>query len=208
MDLDALAHPRGSLPPGVYWRRRIVLFMAVVVALLVLRSWVTSDPAPRSALLPSTSPSPSASTGASRSPSPTAAVRVAGEACRAPELRIEATVGARVYAGSARPVLTLAVTNTGPVACVQRIGQAVQELRVTSGGKRTWSSDDCAPGGESSTVTLQKGQRRVLSTVHWARRRSAPSCPADQPLAAPGTYRVGGRLGERTANGDVFSLRA
>ncbi len=221
MDLDALLRPRGPLPPGVYWRRRLVLLLVLAVGTWLVARSIGGEPAaqrrpspspspsptrpsPTPSLTPSPTPSPTPRPSASPAPSPSPS-RSPGGPCRPTELKLEATANARSYASGVRPVLTLAVTNTGPVACTRDVGQAARELRVRSGNDRIWSSDDCSPGGRAAVTMLQPGQRLTFS-VTWSRRRSAPGCPADQPLAAAGTYQVIGRLGDLTAAGSAFTL--
>jgi hypothetical protein len=87
------------------------------------------------------------------------------------------------------------------------VGAAQNELVITSGSTRVWSSDDCNPGGDPNVVTLEPGQSYSVS-VTWLGRLSQKGCPADQPLAEAGTYKLTGRNGEVTSEPAVFSLTA
>jgi hypothetical protein len=212
MDLGPVVHPRGPLPPGVYWRRRAVTAgLLVLLAALLLRSCggeggtdtLRSGASPTPT--PSTTPGATATSAPTRSAAP-APTRSPGGICRTADLRVTAASNATSYSGGTRPVLRITVTNVGPVACVREIGQGARELRVVSGTDRVWSSDDCAPGGPLEPTLLQPGETKT-STVAWAKRRSAPGCPTGRPDAAPGTYRVVGRLGDITVEGNAFTLR-
>jgi hypothetical protein len=210
------------LEPGVYWRRRLVTLVVVVLALLLLaracggdgkapdRLSTGSDASPSAS--PSTSKnsaskSPAASASAKPSVAATSAApsRSPGGPCAATDLRVTATTNKATYTGGERPVLELEVRNIGPVACVRDLGQAARELRVTSGNDRIWSSDDCAPGGGSEPTLLDPNEAKTF-TVAWARRRSAQGCPANRPFVGPGTYRVVGRLGDIVVTGTTFTV--
>ena len=209
MDVDALLHPRGPLPPGVYWRRRAVTLLAVVLAGVLLTRACGADGEPRTTL----SPSPSPTTTASRpprtpAPSPTASpLPTAVGRCRPSNLVVNARADDDLYPAGRRPVLTIGVRNTGSAPCTFDVGQANREIRVTSGNDRIWSSDDCSPGGAAQLATLRPGAAPTEFSVTWSRKRSAPGCPAGLRDAAPGTYRVTGRFGELVGEPDTFSLR-
>ncbi|HVE97805.1 MAG TPA: hypothetical protein VNA12_01345 [Mycobacteriales bacterium] len=218
MDADALLHPRGPLPPGVYWRRRAVTVSLVVLTLVLLARSCGDDgsggatlrtggatPAPSASPKPSAAPAP-ASPRASQAAPATSAARAPGQPCRDTDLQVMATANAKEFAAGSRPRLTLVVTNLAGVSCTRDLGAAARELRVISGSDRVWSSDDCAPGGPADVVLLEPGRTKSFG-VTWSRTRSRPGCPPDRAPAAPGTYRVIGRLGTIERPGDVFSLR-
>src|SRR5688500_8812921 len=164
MDADALLHPRGPLPPGVYWRRRLVTFGVVVLVLFVLMRACGSDGDGTARVEPSETPSasvtaPRPSGSASASAKPTAAATSAAAAGPCPDTAstVSARADAQTYPPSRRPILTIGVANKGAVACTRDVGQAAREIVVTSGNDRVWSSDDCSPGGGAQVVTLQPG---------------------------------------------------
>jgi hypothetical protein len=233
MDGGALLNPRGPLPPGVYWRRRLVLLGATVAILaLVFAAYSCGgDPGtasgtptgtPRASAAkttakgsakPTTSPTPSATPSArpkptpspsAKSPSPSPSAKRAA-ACKDADLEVEAKPDKLSYPSGALPVLTLSVTNAGSSACSRDLGEGTRELRLTSGPARVWSSDDCADKAPAEQVVLEPGETRDFS-VTWSRRRSAKGCPADQPIADPGTYRVTGRVGSVTSPAKAFLL--
>lgn len=212
MDADALLRPRGPLPPGVYWRRRLITFALVVLAATLLVRSCGTEPADRLGTSPSASPTvtrkPSATVRPSTSARPSASAaptRAAGQPCRRSDLKVQGLADQRAYAAGARPVLTITVTNVGPVACTRDFGSAATELRVMSGSSRVWSSDDCTRAGTASVVTFTSGQRRT-STVTWSRKHSQPGCAGARQDAAAGTYRVVARLGDIVVTGTAFTL--
>ena len=205
MDADALLHPRGPLPPGVYWRRRLVTFGVVVVVLFAFTRACGSDGT--SVVSPSASPSASpAATGSAR-PTASATTKAPLVArCQDADIVVSARADAQTYPPSRRPVLTIGVATKSTVPCTRDVGQAAREIRVTSGNDEVWSSDHCSPGGGSQIATLQPGAAPVTFSVTWSRKRSEPNCPAGAEDAAPGTYRVTGRFGQVVSTGDTFTL--
>jgi hypothetical protein len=97
------------------------------------------------------------------------------------------------------------IQNTSTTACTRDIGAAQNELVITSGTVRVWSSDDCNPGGTPQVVTMAPGQSYSVA-VTWLGRLSQKGCPANQPIASKGTYKLTGRNGDVTSPPAVFAL--
>lgn len=217
MEGPAILNPRGPLPRGVYWRRRLVLIGAVLLLLVVTYTCARDDGgAKRTAATTTGTPTPTAAAKTTPPPSPTSSPKATPTPTNSPTpkpttpctdkaLKVEASTSTIRYPKGVRPVLIMSVTNTGKYACTRDLGQRARELRLTSGNDRVWSSDDCSPGGAADPVVLKPGARRDF-TVTWSRKRSKPDCPGGQPTAAPGTYRVYARLGRITSPGAAFLL--
>lgn len=210
MDADAVLHPRGPLPPGVYWRRRGLTLLAFVVLVLLASRACGSDGTPTASV--SQTPAPSVTPSVTKTaappkktatPSPSA---TATGPCTPADLVLNARADADTYPGGRRPVLTIGIKNGGAAPCTYDVGQANREILVTSGNDRVWSSDDCSPGGAAQVVTLQPGAKPTEFSVTWSRQRSRPDCPAARREAAAGTYRVVGRFGDQTSAHDSFTL--
>jgi hypothetical protein len=196
-------HPVGQLPASTYWRRRLVLLVGLVLLVLVLRSCAGGgDPKPAShQVRPSATPSASASTSAR--PTPT---RAAGPlTCADAVLALTATPVAGTAPAGSTVRFTVAVKNTGSVACRRDLGGGALEVLVYSGSDRIWSSDDCSTDKGRSVQLLPAGGS-LESSVSWAGKRSARGCPADQPVARRGTYTVRARLGTLRSGAAVFRL--
>lgn len=202
--------PVGPLPASTYWRRRVLVGLVVLVALLlVLRACggsddpaaLTSSPtgeqpsAPASSLPSPLPPSPSPS------PSPAAPL-----ACGDAALTVMVEADAKSYKRGAAPRFTLTVTNRGPVPCRRALGPDVVELRVFSGEDRIWSSDDCSKGTGQGVLLLGAGEARAL-TVQWPGKRTKPGCETGA-VALPGTYRVSATVGPIVRQGTVFQITA
>lgn len=205
--------PVGPDPDQTYWQRRAVVAVALAVTLFVLVFLLTKafGAGDDSVQADSAAPEPPASslsaapmigpTAISPSPAPTPSSAVA--ACGADAVQLGAEVEQDSYPVGGRPRLTLTVTNTGSAPCTRDLGQAAVGLTVFSGADRIWSSDDCAPGGPASLQTLAPGTPEKIG-VTWAGKRSQPKCAGDQAQVTAGTYRVSGRVGDQTVEGDTF----
>jgi hypothetical protein len=135
MESEALLHPRGPLPPGVYWRRRGLTLLAVVLVLFLVSRACGSGGSPSASLSPTPAPSASvtkapkpstsaaASPTASKTPSPTPSPTATGT-CKKADLVVNARADAQAYPGGRRPVLTIGVANKGTAPCTFDTGQA------------------------------------------------------------------------------------
>lgn len=212
--------PVGPHEAATYWRRRAAVALAALLVLLLATLPLGGDDEPdrlagaTPAAKPTTDPAadpaadPTADPGADPGADPTADPTpdpTGGDVCPDTALKVLATADADSYPAGGTARLELIVRNTGTVPCRRALGQGAVELVVTSGDDRIWSSDDCAPGGPQDEVVLPPGGTST-ARASWATVRSVPSCPGDQPAAAPGTYRVTGRVGELRVPGDAFTV--
>ena len=220
MDGDVLLHPRGPLPPSVYWRRRITVVAGILLFLFVLRACAFGGDGKKQPSTTSTTPVSTAGTtpGAATSPKPAASAtsRPATSApasvvppdpstpCAKSAIKVTAAANAGSFAAGVEPELTLTVTNTGQTACTRDLGPAQTELRVTSGPDRIWSSDDCAATAAANPTVLKPDETKTFK-VTWKRTRSKP-CDGTKPAALAGNYRVFGRVGDITSAPDAFRL--
>lgn len=216
-----MLHPVGPQTPGVYWVRRILAILVILALVLGLRWLLTgrstsSDTAAPGASsspsagpttpAPSSSPSASPTTSTSASPSTKPSASATGvAACADSDITVTASTDAASYSVGATPRLRMRIQNTSAKDCKRDVGAAVNELLISSGDTRVWSSDDCNTGGSAQIVTLKPDQSYSVS-VTWLGRLSQKGCPADQPLAQKGTYKLVGRNGDVSSAGAVFSL--
>lgn len=210
-------HPAGPQPPGVYWFRRALVLLVLLAFLLGVRWLLTGRPAgtpvasPTSSSSPST-PAPSASrtptptpTSASASPSTASPTATGTQACTKAQIAVASFTDAASYPVGSTPHLRMRILNVSTTACTRDIGAAQNELVITSGTVRVWSSDDCNPGGTPQVVTMAPGQSYSVS-VTWLGRLSQKGCPTNQPMATKGTYKLTGRNGDVTSAPAVFAL--
>ncbi|MFF0308651.1 hypothetical protein ACFYSC_14550 [Streptosporangium sp. NPDC004379] len=228
MDPDTF---RSGIGADVYWRRRVVALIGVLVVVAVV-AWACSSSKPErprkegaadrpagpdavSAALPTVTvtsspgtpspPSPSPSPYASPSSSAAADGRPGGS-CSPADLVLSVRGTGEIYGPGDRPRFLLTLVNTGEASCRADVGPRAMEVRITSGADRVWSSADCVSGGTDDFHRLERGVPYVREVV-WDRRRSDTECAAAGAVARPGTYvaAVGtpGLRGDRT----VFHLR-
>ena len=199
--------PVGPEPPGVYWRRRIIV-LVVLVLVLVLFWWLIwgrasgggdAGPTPGPTPAPtSQSSSPTASPGpTSESPTPSPTSTEIGD-CADADILVEASAEEAIYPLGSTPVLTLTVTNIGTTPCKRDVGPRANTLKITSGDYQVWSSDDCNPSDKNDITTLDRGDA-FETQLTWDGYLSEPGCPTDEPMAEAGEYSVIG------VNGNIES---
>jgi len=204
-----MMHPVGSKPPAVYWRRRAVLLITVVlivVSLYVLFGRGAGKPG-ASALAPTNSPSTSAAnhstpttTGQTSSPSTTGS-----NSCPGGTLKLAATTAAPSFKLGSQPILALQVTNTGTKACVADLSDTQIELLVYNGESRVWGSHDCQvePGTQLMTLNPHQAVRRSIT---WTGLSSQPQCAGTRQLVGAGTYTLHAKLSGVEGATATFSL--
>jgi hypothetical protein len=122
-------------------------------------------------------------------------------------MRLTSETNQRVYRAGQRPEFRIVLLNAGPVACVRDVSRVLRELVVTTvdGRARLWSSNDCYTDDSHEARVLRPGER-VDYEVIWARRTSAPGCPAGRDAVRPGDYLLVARLGGLTSVPVLFRL--
>lgn len=197
--MSTVLRPVGPEPPRVYWVRRLIVLVAVVLVLALIGTVVRGWFAPGEAETPpgAAAEAAEADGGASTSPA----------ACTPDELTVTATTAVRVHEAGESPQINVTVTNTGDAACTVDLGPAQVEVLITSGADRIWSSADCpAQDGKNRLLLLPPGDRETTDVL-WPRERSAPECPDGLPEPRPGTYRAEVTVEGVTSEPTVFELR-
>ena len=152
---------------------------------------------------PSASAAPSASGSASPSPSPSPS---ASADCVDSDIAVSvATASATTTVGGGMG-LTLTVTNTGSAACNRDVGAGANELRITSGSVLVWSSDFCNPSKAKDVQALEPGKPFTTSAT-WPGTVTQKGCPADQPQAQAGGYKVVARNGSVESEPVAFAVQ-
>jgi hypothetical protein len=223
-----MLHPVGSLPPSVYWRRRLTL-LGVLVVLVVITVYVlrpgggkggsraaadtnTLSPSPTFTGSPHTDAVARDTTAARQSSSAPASHAAAGSSsssapkpCDITSLKIAAVVGQPSYSVGQNPVLMMQVTNPGTTPCVQDLADSQVELRVYNGESRVWGSHDCQVQPGSSPVTLTAGQS-VRVSITWSGLSSQPQCAGTRQRVGAGSYTLYALLAGREGTAASFAL--
>lgn len=222
----SMLHPVGSLPPSVYWRRRLALLAAFVV-LAVLTAWVlrpggggkhqatppstTHTSTSNAALNTTAHTTPAGTTGASThsatgaKTSPAATTTGAAGTCQASQLKVAAVVAQTQYHVGDHPQLLLQVTNTGTAPCVQDLADSQVELRVYNGESRVWGSHDCQVEPGTNPQTLLVGHPVRVSII-WSGLSSQPKCAGTRQRVGAGAYTLYALLSGHTGTAAQFSI--
>lgn len=226
----------GPLPSAVYWRRRAIVLVAILLPVIVLFYSCTGggDPkaSPRSNPSPDTSPSTSSSplltpqtgtqpTGeASATPPaeaappqdpPTQDAPVQGAptdgACADAELTL-VPVPSRVSAQRGVTIeIRLKIKNISGRTCSRDVGADMQEIYIKQGAERVWSSDTCSNVRSNDLQTFVPNHEMEFR-VSW-NGRTTTECAnslANGPNPAPGEYQIIGRLDQKLSEPVKFTI--
>lgn len=209
--VSSVIKPVGPEEPEVYWKRRALvggIALVVLIVLFVLLRSCGGDPEPQPTAAPA-SPSASAQpTGApiaspSASPSGSAS---SDKACADTDISVAVTSNEETYPSGVDPKLTMSITNEGTLSCERDVGSGANEISISSGGVRVWSSDDCSSAGDPDVVTLRAGEAASV-TVDWPRTSSEPGCSTSGGAVDPGVYDAVGRNGKVESTETQFTLQ-
>ncbi|MGH3545279.1 MAG: hypothetical protein ACRDPW_05080 [Mycobacteriales bacterium] len=218
----------GPLDPALYWRRRAVVGVPILILLLALATCAVTaggsdtdtsktnsarqskpapTPAPSSApaSTPATTP-PSSPAPSSPSPavSPTPTQPPGPVECTDNDLSVTVSLAHQKYPTKSKLPVKLSVANTSGKPCIRDVGAEQQEVQVFAGDKRLWSSDDCTDDHSTDKRTLAPNEK-LTSWVTWNSTTSAPGCQQSSAAAA-GTYQVTGRIGGKTSAPVIVTL--
>ncbi|AGW40549.1 hypothetical protein O159_03300 [Leifsonia xyli subsp. cynodontis DSM 46306] len=183
--MSTFKNPVGPKPPAVYWRRRLVLFLALVavvvaIVLIVVRlgSAGGEPAAPKAKTVPAATPT----AGATSIPTSSAS----GRACNPAEVKVDAVTDQSSYAAGQLPQLSIAIANTGGSPCTIDAGTAQQVFTITSGSEVYWKSTDCQTEKVNADVLLQPGKTiSSQAPITWDRTRSDPATCQAQRAQVP-----------------------
>ncbi|ODA90170.1 hypothetical protein ATY41_11245 [Leifsonia xyli subsp. xyli] len=185
--MSTFKHPVGPKSPAVYWRRRLVLFLALVavvvaIVLIVVRlGSLGGEPAAPKA---KTGPAATATAGATSIPTPSASA--GGRGCNPAEVKVDAVTDQSSYAAGQLPQLSIAITNTGGSPCTVDAGTAQQVFTITSESEVYWKSTDCQTEKVNADVLLQPGETiSSQAPITWDRTRSDPATCQAQRAQVP-----------------------
>lgn len=225
--MSSMTRPRGPLPPGVYWRRRAIVFGAALVLVFAFgrilgggsdaksdADGTAEQAAGNTSSDTSTTSTPSGPTSkptkkgpkATPKSTPTKAPLAEPDGpCDDADVEVTPTIK-RPIAGS--PIkIGLELRTTKSEACTWSASKESLVVKITSGSDDIWSTQDCQNAIMAKDVVVR---RAVPTTVYaiWSSRRSDDECGKRTDWADLGWYHVTAAAlgGEPT---DVqFELRA
>lgn len=216
-----MATPRRRPSPAVLRRRRLVVLIAMLVAVgLVAWGSMAAVGAFRAMTAPDTAGAPTSPAGesddAAANGTPSADASASGSAspspseeptgCQPGDVVVKASTEQRQHGPEDNPVLVMTVQNTGEFDCEVNVGTGQQEFLVKSGDDRIFSTADCAADPGDLDITMEPGQEETARFT-WERVRSAPGCQTVAAKPRPGTYVFEAKLGNRESNVAVFELQ-
>ncbi len=173
-------HPKGPLPPKVYWRRRL-LVIGIAVAVIIV---IVIIALPKGG---SVKPGPSSTTGgtsAAGAPTPTPS---AGSECDPAKVTLTADTDKSEYAAGELPQLWLTLESKSAQPCTMEVGGAMMTYVISSPSgdvdETYWTTTDCSnPNTTTVPVTLKPGVPVPNDKIAWPRTRSTPGdCAATAP---------------------------
>lgn len=213
--MTSMAHPRGPLPPRVYWvRRTLVLALALglvfgIAHFLGGSSDDSSDQAqvvggeqtpPGGSALATADADPSASPAKGRKTrgggndeagkpdkTRTPLARPSGP-CRNDEVVVTPKLREDAHAGSTVK-FRLKLTTTGTPACMWTVSPESMVVKITSGDDRIWSSQDCPDAVPQVDVVVRKDVPAKVD-MGWRGQRSDDECSRLPAWAQVGFYYV------------------
>lgn len=196
----------GPQPRWVYWVRRAVVALVVVLVLAVVWAlFLRGDDGEPTA---PAAPTPSASEDEGGETTEPDTSTAASRTCAAADLQLTLTADAASYPAGVTPTFTVTLVNGGDTACTVDAGAASLGVLVTSGPDRIWSSADCVAAGSEGAermLLLTPGAQETTS-IPWGRVRSDEACTAGLPDPRPGTYHAQAGLLGAQSNDLVFTL--
>ena len=194
-------HPVGPEPASVYWRRRIIVIIGILVVLGLL-AWLVSLANPNEpTAAPANSEPPSdplpTLTSAAPTTSASPSTSVAGAPCADTDITVSVTTDQQTYSVGGPVEFVMKISNTGTVPCVRDVGTLANTFVITSGGFDVWNSDACSSGDESQEEEIPAGEAFAVKGT-WDGTVTANGCENATPAEA-GAYQV------EASNGDVVS---
>ena len=180
--MSTIRNPVGPQPPGVYWRRRLLLLLGLVAVIAII---VLIFARPGSGGTPGSAPSPGASDSVDGEPSATATPAAEGAPCDPAVISIVAKTDINAYGAGQLPQLSFTISNTSGTSCTFNVGTTQQSFVVTSGEEQYWSSKDCETGPIDSDLLLEPNTPVTSAAIPWDRTRSSSTTCDTERAAVP-----------------------
>lgn len=135
--------------------------------------------------LTSSKPTPTPETPTSAAAQPSTEPPASPTECSPAQLALSIT-GPGILKPEESAAFTIAITNSGSVACVFTF-DARFEHRIVSGSDEIWSTTDCEQWAPTGTQTLNPAASATWES-NWDRHRSQAGCKVVPSTLKPGTY--------------------
>ncbi|MDR1431729.1 MAG: hypothetical protein LBI99_06380 [Propionibacteriaceae bacterium] len=171
----AVLRPTGSKPVGVYWVRRAIVLLPVVIAIGVLAWAFAPNPAdnPPPVGVPSENPS----------------TPLLPTSCNGANIDLDVVGFQKVKASAEKTTFSVSATNTSNQLCQLNISATNTSLVIVSGKDQIWSTADCADWIQTKSGPVEPGGKFEW-TLDWPLHRSSPGCKLATAQLKPGTYQA------------------
>ena len=185
--MTGVVHPVGPERPEVYWRRRIIVILGLIVVLSALGKMLfggsdaqpqavgTPKPTVKSTVKPTAVKTPKATPTAVVAPAVDPTRRSVAGTCRDADMKVSVSTAKRVTPVGQGLSVTMKVTNKSNETCTRDLGSGANEVTITSGPALVWSTDHCNPSTASDVQTLAPGKSWSVNVI-WDGKLSATKC--------------------------------
>ena len=185
--MTGVVHPVGPERPEVYWRRRIIVILGLIVVLSVVGKLIFggADAKPQATPVQTPTVKATAKSTAKKTPKVTTSHKVipavdptrrsVAGTCRDADMKVTVTSAKHVTSVGGGLSLTLKVTNQSKKSCTRDLGSGANEVTITSGPALVWSTDHCNPSTASDVQTLGAGKSWSVNVI-WDGKISQTKC--------------------------------
>lgn len=230
--MSGVVHPVGPKPAKVYWQRRAIFALVLIVTLIAISQAlfggsgssgkptaqvvVSKTASAHPSASPSVSPSASASatsTPASgptidpitqQSPTPIVTPTQPAGACSDSQVSVQVKLRPNKTKVGSGMDLTMSVKNISNQPCKRDVGSGANEVTIISGPALVWSTDHCNPATDSNYVKLAPSQTWSVHVI-WDGKLSEAGCKI-LANAEPGAYWAHARNGAVVSTGSRFVI--
>lgn len=198
--------PRGPLPAGVYWRRRVFVLGVAFSLVFVLARWLggssdgSDDKTPTAEQAGSQVQATGTVTAGATEATTTQAAGERGKkgksslavpegACEPADIAITPSVAKGAEAG--RDVtLRLSLQTLTSEACTWQVSRSSVVVRISQGGQQVWSTQQCPRAVPAESVVVRRAVATVVELTWEEARESRAHCTRRADWAMPGDYTI------------------
>lgn len=185
--MSSVINPVGPEEPTVYWRRRILIVLAVVVVLFV--AWLIIRPGGDAEPVAAPTQDPSATAQVTGDPSASPS-NVDAPACVESDLGIEVKLDSSTYKQGSDVKMQMFIKNNGSSDCSRNLGSKANKFDITSGPAAVWSSANCVAETKDDFKLIPAGRTYVVESTWNQTLNAGGSCSTPFQKAQPGGYNV------------------
>jgi len=198
--------PRGPLPAGVYWRRRVFVLGVAFALVFVLARWLggssdgSDDDAPAAEQAGSQVQATDTVTAGATDATATETAGKPGKkgkptlavpegACDSSDIAITPSVAKGAEAGRDVKLRLSLQTNTSE-ACTWQVSRSTVVVRISQGGQQVWSTQQCPGAVPAESVVVRRAVATVVELTWEEARESRAHCMRRTDWAMPGDYTI------------------